>query len=127
MSYFSKRSLTNLKQCHPDLQVLFNEVIQIVDCAVICGHRNQKDQNSAFNKGFSKVRFPNSKHNTIPSMAADVVPWPIDWQDIERFKDFGKFVTDTADRLFKEGKIANHIEWGGTWNWKDYPHYQIKA
>lgn len=126
MPVFGKRSRTNLAQCHDDLQVLFNEVIQYVDCAVICGHRGRIAQNEAFNKGFSKVRYPNSKHNSLPAMAADVVPWPIDWDNIQRFVDFGEFVLKIADRLYKEGKITNRIIWGGQWNWKDYPHYEIR-
>ena len=125
MPKFGKRSRTNLSQCHPDLQTLFNDVIQFVDCSVICGHRGEKEQNEAEEKGFSKLRFPKSKHNKLPSLAADVVPYPIDWKDIKRFNDFGLFVLNRSLYLWKEGKISNHIEWGGTWKFTDYPHFQI--
>jgi peptidoglycan L-alanyl-D-glutamate endopeptidase CwlK len=125
MAKFGKRSKKNLSQCHPDIQTLFNEVIQFVDCSVICGHRGQREQNEAFNKGFSKVRFPNSNHNKIPSLAADVVPYPISWDNEQRFIDFGNFVLETSYRLWKEGKICHRIVWGGTWKWKDYPHFEI--
>lgn len=125
MAAFGKRSKRNLSQCHEDLQALFNEVIQYVDCSVICGHRGKEAQNEAYYKGFSKVKYPNSKHNKIPSLAADVVPYPIDWNNEKRFIDFGNFVLNIAQSLWKQGKISNKIEWGGTWTWKDYPHFQI--
>jgi len=127
MPVFSKRSKNNLTSCHEDLQTLFNEVIQIVDCAVICGHRGEKDQNEAFNKGFSKLMWPKSKHNSLPSMAADVVPYPIDWFDTQRFRDFGAYVLKVANRLYKEGKITHKVVWGGNWkSFPDMPHYELK-
>lgn len=126
MYSFSKRSIDNLSQAHPDLQVLFNEVIRYRDCSVICGHRGEKEQNDAFNKGNSLLKYPNSKHNKLPSLAVDVVPFPIDWDDIDRFKNFGEFVLIIASRLKADGKIQNEIKWGGNWKkFKDYPHYEI--
>ena len=127
MATFSKRSLKNLSQCHPDLQTLFNEVIQYVDCVVICGHRNEMDQNIAFEHGYSKLEWPKSKHNSMPSMAADVCPFPIEWKNEQSFIDFGNFVMKTADSLYKQCKISHRVEWGGTWKWKDYPHYQLRS
>jgi peptidoglycan L-alanyl-D-glutamate endopeptidase CwlK len=126
MPKFSKRSKDNLSQCHIDLQTLFNEVIQIVDCSVLCGYRGAKEQNEAFNKGFSKLKYPKSYHNKIPAMAADVVPYPISWTDTKRFNDFGAYVLKVAMSLYKDGKITHRVEWGGTWEWKDLPHYQIR-
>lgn len=126
MPVFSKISKTNLSQCNIDLQILFNDVIQYVDCSIICGHRGKKEQDEAFNKGFSKVKYPFSKHNKIPSQAVDVVPYPIDWENKERFIEFGKFVLNRAEKLLEEGKITHHIEWGGNWaTFVDLPHYQI--
>jgi len=127
MPKFNKRSKTNLLQCHTDLQTLFNEVIQFTDCSVICGHRGEKEQNEAFAKNFSKVKYPNSYHNKIPSMAADVVPYPIDWQDKKKFVEFSNFVMKVADRLYKDGKITHRVEWGGCWKgFPDMPHYQLR-
>lgn len=127
MPKFGVRSKTNLSQCHIDLQVLFNDVIQYVDCSVICGSRGEKDQNEAFAKGFSKLKYPKSKHNKTPSQAADVVPYPIDWQNKQRFIEFGHFVLERANKLWKEGKITHRVEWGGNWvSFPDLPHYQIE-
>jgi len=119
--------MLRLLTCHKDLQTLFNEVIKTYDCTITCGVRNRADQEKAFAQGNSKVHFPNSKHNTSPSRAIDVVPYPVDWDDIERFKEMAVVVKDAAKRLKSEGKITHDIEWGGDWKtFKDYPHWQIK-
>lgn len=123
MANFGKRSRTNLLQAHPDLQKLFNEVIKYYDCAVICGHRNEEDQNKAYNEGRSKLQYPQSKHNKTPSLAVDVVPWfknkpHIRWEDKEKFYEFGGFVQGVAAAL------GINIRWGGNWNKNDELHDQ---
>ena len=126
MYKFSKRSMINLSQAHKDLQILFNEVIKCRDIAVICGHRGEKAQMEAFNNGFSMVKYPDSKHNKLPSLAVDVVPYPIDWNNIGRFEELGEFVLMKARELREAGKIQSNISWGGNWKrFKDYPHYEI--
>jgi len=128
MATFSKRSKKNLSQCEQDLQILFNEVIKIADCSVLCGYRGEKEQNLAYSRGYSTVKFPNSKHNSMPAMAADVVPYPIDWEDEKRFIDFGNMVMRLAQSLHKDGVMKHRIEWGGNWSrFKDYPHFQIRV
>lgn len=127
MPKFGKRSKERLSTIHPKLQKLFNEVIKYYDCSVICGHRTKEEQDKAYPK-YSKVKFPNSKHNTLPSVAADVVPYPIDWDDYARFKEFGFFVLGVA------AGMGIKITWGADWNknydvddekFKDFPHFQL--
>lgn len=129
MPKFSKRSLDNLATADSRLQKLFNEVIKEYDCTVICGHRGKEEQTKAFNEKKSKLKFPQSKHNSLPSKAVDVVPYPINWTDIERFKDFGKFV------LKKAAELGINIRWGADWDmdgdssderFLDFPHFEIK-
>lgn len=128
MPVFSKQSRKNLSQCHPDLQRLFDDVIQHFDCSVICGHRTMKEQEEAFKTGKSKARFGESKHNHMPSMAVDVVPYPVDWDDRERFGLFAGFVKGRAIAL------NINIRWGGDWDqdnkirdetFLDMPHYEL--
>lgn len=122
MPKFSIKSMQKLSSCDGKLQVLFYEVIKEIDCTIICGYRGKKEQNIAFAEGNSKLQYPNSRHNTYPSQAVDVAPYPIDWKDIKRFKDLSKVV-------FKHAAILGiDIEWGGDWKkFKDYPHYQLKT
>lgn len=133
MYKFSQKSKTNLATCHPLLQLVFNEVINHVDCTVLEGHRGEKEQNEAFDKGFSKVRFPNSKHNTYPSMAADVVPFPIDWKDTQRFILFIGIVLGISKMLLNgtNYELISGIDWDNDLNIKehsflDYPHFELR-
>jgi len=128
MPRFGSRSRKNLATCDEDLQDLFNEVIKYVDCSVICGHRNKEDQDKAFKEKRTKVKFPNGRHNSNPSRAVDVVPYPIDWDDRERFHLFAGFVLGIAQSM------EINIRWGGDWNknfevddnnFDDFPHFEL--
>jgi len=73
MPKFGEESLKNLKTLHPELQRLLVEAIKRVDFKITCGFRGQFEQHKAFIEGVSEKDWPNSKHNTYPSEAADVV------------------------------------------------------
>ena len=92
MPKFSKSSIKKLETCDPELQTLFNYVIKYFDCKVIYGHLGERAQNAAFDGGFSTVRYPYSNHNTDPSKAVDVIPWPIQWNNTDRMRYFIGFV-----------------------------------
>jgi len=127
MPSFSKSSMLHLITCHKDLQTLFFEVIKTYDCTVTCGFRNKADQEKAFDAGTSQLHFPFGKHNRNPSYAVDVVPYPVDWNDLERFKEMSVVVKSTINNLKEGRKIASNIAWGGDWaTFKDYPHWEIK-
>lgn len=126
---FGASSLKNLNEAVDPLQKLFREVIKLVDCKVIEGHRPKAEQDEAFNSGKSKLKFPNSKHNSMPSKAVDVVPWPLDWEDTKRFYRFGELVVKTA----KEMNID--LRWGGDWDgdgdytdqtFNDLVHFELR-
>lgn len=119
MPNFGERSIENKLSCHPDLQAVLDEAIKYYDFAIICGHRDEAEQNKAFWSKKSKVMWPNSKHNSTPSRAADCVPSPIDWQDISRFKEMAFHIKTAAD------KVNVKIQWGGDWKMKDYPHVEL--
>jgi len=117
---FSEKSKERLQSCHSDLQKLFFDVIQMADCAILCGHRDEADQAAACAKGNSNTPWPTSKHNSCPSLAVDVAPYPIDWNDIQRFKDFATLVKERASAL----GIA--IRWGGDFRTlADYDHFEL--
>lgn len=128
MPRFSKASAARLAQCHPDLQKVMNEVIKGMDFMVVCGYRDRDDQEKAVAQGASKVHFPNSMHNKFPSLAVDVVPWPIDWKDIGRFQALALRIHETAHEF---GIVLRH---GADWNMNgdfqdekfiDWPHWEI--
>ena len=110
MAKFGKVSRRRLKTCKNELQLLFKEIVKNFDCSIIVGYRGREDQNRAFREGHSKVEWPNGKHNKNPSSAVDVAPYPIDWDDRERFIYFAGFVKGVAYRM----NIP--IRWGGDWD-----------
>lgn len=133
MAKFGKRSSGKLMTCHPDLQRLFNEVVKHYDCAVLCGHRNEENQDEAFNTGRSTVEYPNSTHNKLPSLGVDVVPWfsakpHIRWNDMEKFYEFKGFVEGTAAQLGI--KIRSGLDWDRDGDLHDQrlidgPHFEL--
>ena len=112
---FSERSLKNLAQCHQHLQLIAHEAIKEFDFVVICGHRGEKEQNEAFAKGTSKLRYPHSKHNKTPSLAFDACPYPIDWERRARFLEMRGVFQKVADRLNIKVRF---ISW-------DLPHIEL--
>ncbi len=116
----STLSQAKLNTCHSDLITLINEVAKTEQCAVICGYRGKAEQEKAYNSGTSKARWGQSKHNASPSLAVDVVPLPLDWDDIESFERLGNIIMEKA----KELNIK--IKWGRDFsNLKDYPHFEL--
>ena len=115
MPKFGRKSRERLETCHSDLIVLFSAVIEEIDCSVICGHRNKEDQDKAVASGNSKAVYPKGKHNASPSNAIDVAPYPIDWDDLDRFYYFAGWVLAKAEILRNVGEISHNIRWGGSW------------
>jgi len=140
MFKFGISSTQRLATCEPDLQHIFNFVIDHIDCSIICGHRDEADQTKAFVDKKSKVQFPNSKHNSYPSSAVDVAPYRgdrqphIDWNDPEEFNRFASFVLGVAEMMYARGEISHKIRWGGDWDmdfdtkdnrFNDLPHFEL--
>jgi len=128
MPSFSPASQSKLQTCHPDLQRLFGEVIKYIDCTIIEGHRGEMAQNAAYVSGNSKVKWPNSKHNSFPSKAVDAAPYPIDWNDKIRFHYFAGVVLGIANQM------GIKVRWGGDFDrdhnladdpWDDLPHFEL--
>lgn len=120
MAKFSNKSQSKLDTCHPDLQLLANEVLRFHDCSVVWGHRNEAEQDLMIKRKVSKLPFPQSKHNRYPSQAMDLVAYVpslggIVWT-IKYSLYFAGYVLATADRLYKEGKMEHRVRWGGNWS-----------
>lgn len=118
--------LLNNAKLHPKLRHLMNEAIKTspIDFTIIETVRTIEQQIINVAKGVSKTM--KSKH--IPSTnksglceAVDIAPYPIDWNNIARFKQLAEHIKLTAKQL----NIP--IEYGGDWKTlKDYPHWQLK-
>ncbi len=110
MPSFSEKSLNGLGTCDSRLQRVFQRVVQDFDCSIIEGHRNEVRQNQMVDDGKSQVRWPDGKHNTEPSLAVDVCPYPVVWDDRERQTLFAGYVLATAKAM------GIDLRWGGDWD-----------
>lgn len=128
MYKLSNRSLGNLMMVDERLVTMCHRAIEVVNFAVICGHRDAKEQNDFYFRGMSKLEYPDSKHNKDPSQAIDAVPYPIDWEDQRRFYYLaGIFKAIAYDLGFQ-------LRHGGDWDrddifkdqkFYDLPHFEI--
>lgn len=134
MPFFSQPSREKLVTCDSRLIRLCTKVVQVFDVTVLCGRRDEQEQNRHFNSGNSKVRYPNSKHNSIPSMAIDLAPYPIplDWG--KQWKDKVKFYELKAIMFYEADRLGVRLRWGGDWDgdgdykdqkFDDLVHYEI--
>ena len=125
MPKFGKRSRKRLKGVDSKLVNVLNEVCKYFDITVIEGLRSQERQNELVAQGKSKTKF--GKH--VAGKAVDIAPYPIDWNDRERFTYFAGYVIGIAYQM------GLKIRWGGDWdmdtqvkdnNFDDLPHFEIK-
>ena len=148
MANWGQASQARLDTCTEDMRELANDVlfalpwkdditgIVIRDVAMICGHRNELEQDTAFKTGMSNVKWPDSNHNELPSPAWDMTPYHaekphIHWDAIDEMEALSRLV-----KLKAEARGMD-IRWGGDWdgdgvrvdrdpseNFLDGPHYE---
>ena len=129
MPRFGKTSKERLATCDERLRKVFNKVIKYVDCSILEGHRSEERQNKLFEEGKTKVKYPKGRHNSNPSRAVDVTPYPVDWNDRERQTLFAGFVLGIARSM------DIRLRWGGDWDmdfkvmdnrFDDFPHFELR-
>ena len=128
MYSFSVKSLNllNHPKFSPTLRVLMIEAIKDspLDFTIIETVRTREAQIENVKKGTSKTlksRHIPSSNLSGYSEAIDIAPYPIDWNDLNRFRKLSEHI------LKKANQLGIPITWGG--NWKtlvDMPHYEIK-
>ena len=128
MYSFSIRSWKKLNapDVHSDIKRLLVEAIKDspIDFSVIETTRTLAQQKVNVKKGVSKTL--KSKH--IPQFtksglceAVDIAPYPLDWQDLERFRALAAHIKKKA------AELNIPITWGGDWKTLvDMPHYELK-
>ena len=125
MYKFGKRSRKRLKGVDARLVNVLNELIKIMDVTVIEGLRSAERQEELLAQGATKVKY--SKH--MEGKAVDICPYPIDWDDRDRFHYMGGMIRAIAKQL------NVNVRWGGDWdsdgevkdnNFDDLVHIEIK-
>lgn len=128
MYKFGKTSNKRLGTLCLPLQHILNTAIRCIDFSILEGHRNKLTQNKYYREGKSKLQYPLSKHNSYPSHAVDIAPYPINWEDRDRFAYLAGVIKGTAHSL------GYKIRWGGDWdndndfkdnNFDDLVHFEL--
>lgn len=116
MPRFSQVSRDRLATCDVRLQEVCYAAIEIVDFAVLEGHRGQAAQDKAFAEGRSKVRWPLGNHNAYPSRAVDLIPYipaagGYDWNDLVAFGRLMGVIEAVAHPL--RIRLRFGLDWNG--------------
>jgi len=116
---FGKTSRTNLDTVNFRLQEVMNDALAtgIIDFSIAEGHRNKAKQNRYYDLGKSKVKYPDGKHNKIPSDAVDAVPFinnATSWNKLHCCILAGIILTCAKNKGIK-------IRWGGNWDMDGEP------
>ncbi len=123
-----QRSIDRLKGVNPSLVAVFKRACETMpfDVTVLEGLRSYERQQELLKQGATKVSV--SRH--MSGNALDIAPYPIDWNDLERFQI-------VAEHMFKAAEeLGIVIRWGGTWErsftkpvkWAkflDAPHFEL--
>ena len=129
---FSRQSYQHLFSAHPNLIEVADLALACspVDFGISCGFRGEDAQIAAFGAGKSKLTWPNSLHNHMPSSAVDFFPC-IDgraaWERKDLFFLIAGLMLGIADCL------GYRLRWGGAWDgvvnepgqWSDLPHIEL--
>lgn len=127
----SKVSKERLSSCSEPLRELVEVVSRYYPIMVVEGHRPKERQDEAFDKGFSKVKWPDSKHNSYPSLAVDIAPLidgKIDWNNKKQWYHMVGFVEGVAAMLGI--KVRSGADWDMDRNvsdqsFIDLPHFEL--
>ncbi len=140
MYTYAEKSKKVIETCNHNLVIWSYEVIKRWDCSALDGFRNRTRQDKAYRDGFSKLQYPHSKHNKIPSMAIHLVPY------LRGKAMFGNTETEKLEmcyfaggammigkQLYESGQMSLELLWGGDWNqnndlsdnWQDMAHFEL--
>lgn len=137
---FGDRSRKNLQSVHPDLQRVLNRALSfcVMDFSIIEGHRSIERQQELFNAVPPKTTIDGinkrGKHNFMPSLAADILPYPATVNGVGVWDDRHRFCV-LAGLMYSAASIENvKIRWGGDWDgdgnnadssFDDLPHFEL--
>ena len=114
-SFKSKQAMETLD---PKLVFLCNKLADIFDLSVLWGYRDEDQQTDIHDRGLG-LPWPTSNHNVSPSRAVDIVPFPVNWDKVDRFDE----MIGAAYAIAKEGGFR--IRSGKYFSNVDYSHLEL--
>ena len=89
----------------------------VMDATVIEGSRGAAEQDRYFAIGKSRVKWPNGKHNRLPSKAVDIAPYvngAVSWNKNHCLVWAGLMLAAAAE-------LGVTLRWGGNWDMDGEP------
>ncbi len=115
MLQLDQKSIIKLQRVDPRLVALVEAVHQIFPCFVVDGYRDEHEQNMEVLKGTSNLKYPDSKHNSDPSLAVDLAPLPYAPDNIKQLLYFAGYVMAVGS------SHGLKLRWGGDWKMRQDP------
>lgn len=124
---WGERSNAVRAELHIDLVLCVDQCMEWVnlhpdalfDLTLTEGYRGEKEQTEAYEAGLSELEFPASRHNTKPARAVHIEPYPIDYQDIDRYRVL-------AGMMYAAGGLLGvNLRWLGPTSLRDYAHWEL--
>jgi peptidoglycan L-alanyl-D-glutamate endopeptidase CwlK len=111
--YWGPKSRRVYDQLNTSLQVVVDFILlEVSDVSLITGHRDEATQNQLY-PTFTKVRWPDSKHNKTPAEAVDLQPFP--YPEVEQeLREQLSYIAGRAIQYANQLHIT--LRWGGDWN-----------
>jgi peptidoglycan L-alanyl-D-glutamate endopeptidase CwlK len=95
------------------LQTIVDELLQWVDVSLTSGHRGQEEQDELYRTKKSKLKYPKSKHNSYPSLAVDLQPYPYPENEHDLRAALG-YIAGLS--MMIAHKYGWKLRWGGDWD-----------
>jgi len=135
---FGARSQKNLDTCHEALQRVAKRALSygVMDFSVIEGHRPIERQQQLYAEGKSQIDgvTKKGKHNELPSLAFDLLPYPHEINGINVWADRQRFCVLAGLIYAAAAEECCIVRWGGDWdgdgnnadsNFNDLPHFEL--
>jgi len=113
MRKWSAKSLQVRDTLDHRLILMVDELLTYMDVSLLYGYRDERLQSTLYAQGKSKLRYPKSKHNTYPSLAVDMQPYPYPTNENDLRAALG-YMAGLCYMIAEKHGFA--IRWGGDWN-----------
>tara|TARA_B110000211_G_C14081437_1_gene554697 strand:- start:436 stop:864 length:429 start_codon:yes stop_codon:yes gene_type:complete len=135
---FSVRSEAKLNTCCTQLQDICAKALSygVFDFSIIEGHRTIERQKELYDEGKSQLDgvIKKGKHNHLPSLAVDILPYPSKINGVNVWEDKQRFCVLAGLMYAAARELGYNIRWGGDWDgdgnnadstFHDLPHFEI--
>ena len=113
---FGHRSTEMLSTAHILLRGVAHRALELTACdfAIVQGHRDKDGQDIALSTGKTQLEWPNSKHNSLPSIALDFCAYPDPYNPHPKMMARYYLIAGAWYAAAKEFDLE--LRWGGDWD-----------